>query len=138
MVGDGDAVPVSPVAGEPPPILYIPAKVALVTLPVHHMTFLPRDPAFVVSAHCFVQSLGIQDLTSDTPTARREVPKITLQFHNSGLTEFRKAILCGYNFLQCSAKGQSPGETRHDWAQAPHCPSQGQSGGQHLVLPALM
>lgn len=40
------------------PVLYIPAKVALVKLSVRHGTFLPRDPAFVVGSHCCVQSLG--------------------------------------------------------------------------------
>ena len=65
MVGDGDAVPVSPWQ-QTSPILHIPAKAALVKLPGHHMTFLPRDPAFVVGSHVTCKAWESQDLTSDT------------------------------------------------------------------------
>lgn len=120
-------------AGRPPPS-FISQLQALVTLPVHHMTFLPRVSCICSECPLFRAKLGNPKTSLLTPTAR-ESPKITLQFHNSGLTEFRKAILLVVTIF-CSVQQRAESrETRHDQGQHPTAPPKAM-GGQHFSSPS--
>lgn len=120
MVGDGDAVPVSPWL-QTSPILHIPAKAALVKVPGHHMTFLPRDPAFVVGSHVACKAWESQDLTSDT-NCMWESLRSPFSFIIQGSQNSEKPFYLWSQLLQCSAKGrvrERPGMTRCTHPTAP-------------------